>query len=87
MLGLDNMRSLGKGVHRGCVCSCEVCKPIVHSVGLQSWYAHLSPFCGVTTLWKSIVCPKGKLDLFHERICFMGQCPDCGVEKFVFFPH
>jgi hypothetical protein len=86
MLGLDNMRSLGKGVHQSCVCSCEVCKPIVHSAGLSSCCNHLSPFCGVTTLWKSIVCPKGELDLFHKRICLMGQCPDCGVDIFFFAP-
>ncbi len=86
MLGLDNMQSLGKGVHQGCVCSCEVCKPIVQNASLQSCCVHLSPFCGVATLCKSIVYPKGELDLFHKRIYLMGQCLDCGVDKFLFCP-
>jgi hypothetical protein len=72
MLGLDNMQSLGKGVHQGCVCSCEVCKPIIQNASLQSCCVHLSPFCGVATLCKSIVYPKGELDLFHKRIYLMG---------------
>ncbi len=30
--------------------------------------------------------PKRQLDLFHKRICLMGPCQDCGVDKFVFCP-
>jgi hypothetical protein len=86
MLGLDNVQNLGKGVDGDCVCSCEVCKPNVDNVNLQSYDVHLSQFCGVIALWTSILCSKGELDMFHKRVCLMGECLDCGVEKLKLCP-
>jgi hypothetical protein len=30
--------------------------------------------------------PTRELDVFHKKICLMGQCPNCGVDKFLFCP-
>jgi hypothetical protein len=56
MLGLDNVKSLGKGVHGNCACSCEVCKLEIRFASQQSCCAHLSLFNGITTLWMFVIC-------------------------------
>jgi len=58
MLGLSNVRSLGKRVHGDCVCLCEVCKIEIRFASQQSCCAHLSLFNGITTLWMLIIGSK-----------------------------
>jgi len=64
-----------------------VMQPNVRGVSLQPCHAHLSLFRGVATMWTSVVCSKGDLDIFPRRVCLMGQCPDCGVEKLQLCPN
>jgi hypothetical protein len=56
MLGLDNVRSLGKRVHGDCACSCKVCKLEIRFANQQSCCAHLNLFNGITTLWMLVSC-------------------------------
>jgi hypothetical protein len=34
---------------------------------------------GTTSLWESIVCPKGDFEEWHKRECLYGECSHCGV--------
>jgi hypothetical protein len=38
-------------------------------------------------MWISVVYSKGELDIFHRKVCLMGQCPDCGVENLQLCPN
>jgi hypothetical protein len=54
--GFNTMKIKGKGVHVNCTCSCDICGP------KSDYSVLLHIFEGVTSLWQSIVCPKGLLD-------------------------
>ncbi len=56
----NTMRIEGKGVHVNYTCYCDIC-------GLKSdCSVHLHTFEGITSLWQSVVCPKGLLDENHK---------------------
>jgi len=81
MLGLDNVRSLGKGVHGDCACSCEVYKPKIKFEGQQSCCAHLSLFNGIIALWMLVLCSKEEFDLFHKKVCLMANVGIVGLRN------
>jgi hypothetical protein len=39
---------------------------------------------GTTSLWESIVCPKGDFEEWHKRECLYGECFHCGVSNLNF---
>jgi hypothetical protein len=71
--GFSTMRIERKGIHVNCTCSCDICGPE------SDCSAHLHTFKGITSLWQSIVCPKGLLDENHKLDCLHGQCNRCGI--------
>jgi hypothetical protein len=72
-----NMRDQLYGLHAslGCNCMCEVCGD-----GDAGCCAHTKIFKHMTLLWMECMCPKGKLDQWHNLACFMGECKNCGVK-------
>ena len=38
---------------------------------------------GITELWETCLCPKQEGALWYGKACLMGECPTCGVEKFL----
>jgi hypothetical protein len=81
MLELDNVKSLGIGVHGDCVCSCEVCKPKIRFASQQSCCVHLSLFNGIIALWMLIFCSKREFDLFHKKVCLMANVRIVGLKN------
>ena len=67
--------SLGGHFILYCDCECAVC-----DFGNGGHYkAGESCFAGVTTLWESLLCPKGEDANFHRPECLLGACSSCGM--------
>ena len=87
--GLKRMRDASIEIHRNqpCICVCVVCHPVGTENG-STCFAHESLHFSTIALWESCVCPKGELDLWYNRSCLFGECPNYGVsKKLVFCPH
>ncbi len=73
--GFNNMRMKGKGVHVFCVYTCDIC-------GFESeCEAHLHTFDRLTPLWKSILCPKVRLQEWHDLGCLYNDFLNCGIQN------
>lgn len=92
LIGFNNMRTVGKGVHGQCQCLCEeVCQrnsiqPCEegHSYLPQHCGAHLHRFERMSSLWTTILCPQPMWSKWFKRECLMGECNLCGIKNLQF---
>jgi hypothetical protein len=87
--GLNDMRSLCRGVHRGCQCLCSViCRRLIEDFvsTSNSCEATKCRFSDVTKLGMSILCPLPPFSAWHKLECLMGTCDSCGIHKLQFCP-
>jgi hypothetical protein len=56
----------------------------VWSHPLENCVAYSIFYKGITSLWETIVCPKGELMECHKRDCMFGECPDYGIKNLFF---
>lgn len=59
-----------------CDCECVICGV---GNGGQCQVGD-SRFCGVTAMWESLLCPKLEDQEFHQPLCLLGACNNCGVQ-------
>ena len=52
-----------------------------HGTESGSCEASSTEFEGLTSLWESVVCPKGEFDEWHDVRCLYGECGRCGIQK------
>jgi hypothetical protein len=84
LLGICDIKTMGKGIHDHCSCTCnEVCNIQQHDYMQPSdkCYAKLDIFNGLTQLWMSMFCPKPKLSFWHAKSCLEGLCSNYGVNS------
>ena len=66
-------------LHQSCGCTCG----IYQGTSTASCEAPNSFLLGVTAMFELIQCPKSEGGEFHSLSCIRGNCPNCGVEKFL----
>ncbi len=89
LLGISDMKTMGKGIHDHYSCTCnEVCNIQQHDCmqPLDKCFANLAFFNVLTQLWMLVICPKLELSLWHAKSCLEGLCSNYGVNNLKICP-